>query len=123
MATKTPVPPCIIHVTIELEPEFLQEVLTTAVQGSITYWAESKLYGDDLYELTSAMDPADFEPCALSVGSIAMGIRRALERNNCAKHIWTQISNAVHYQDAGYIDADCADVIVQLALFKEIVYG
>ena len=113
----------IIHVAIELEPEFLQEVLTTAVQGSITYWAESKLYGTEVYELTSAMDPADFEPCAFSVGSIAMGIRRALERNNCAKHIWTQISNAVHYQDAGYIDADCADVIVQLAVFEEIVYG
>ena len=128
--TTTTQSPCIIHVTIELEEQFLRDVLETAINGSINYWANVRESSTDLYELTAVYGPDDngtdkddFEPCALSPAIIGFGIKRALERNHCAKQIWSQISNAVHYQDAGYIDADCADVIVQLAVLGEIVYG
>ena len=121
MTTTTP---RIIHVTIELDHEFLSDVLTTAVSGGITYWADVTEHAKDLYEIAPKEDAMEFEPQALSSDHIAIGIRKAMERTpGCAMRIRQRITQAVQYQDASCIDAGDADVIVQLAVFESIVYG
>tara|TARA_R100000697_G_scaffold83665_1_gene95720 strand:+ start:134 stop:502 length:369 start_codon:yes stop_codon:yes gene_type:complete len=122
MTTTTP---RTIHVAIELDHEFLSDVLTTAVSGGITYWADVTEHAKDLYEIAPNVEMRmEFEPQALSSDHIAIGIRKAMERTpGCAMHIRRRITQAVQYQDASCIDAGDADVIVQLAVFESIVYG
>jgi len=115
--------PRIIHVAIELDQEFLRDVLSTAICGGITYWADITEHTEDLCEIAPKESPDDFESQALSIDHMAIGIRHALEKDSCAMHIRKAITNAVQYKDAGCIDADCADVIAQLAVFEKIVFS
>ncbi len=113
-----------IHVAIELDQEFLRDVLSTAICGGITYWADITEHTEDYCEIAPKEDSIDFEQQALSTAHIAIGIRKAMERTpGCAMHIRRRITQAVQYQDAGCIDAGDADVIVQLAILGSIVYG
>ena len=121
----------LIYVPVKLDPEFLRDVLGIAICGGINYWANITEQSEDycdiapMYPALPAVPecPDDFQSQPLTLAHLVAGIRRATEKGACALRIRKAIMNAIHNQDAGCIDDECADVIVQLALFNEIVYS
>ncbi len=131
-----------ITMTKTLPDGFLSDVLITAFDGSYGgcwYWAKPDLRRNDGRWLTTGpdgtwqsclitLDPEGSTSCAerlmqeagvlVNHDVIAQGITKAL-----ADGRYPSINEAVLTVDAGCIDADDADVIVQLAVFGEVVYG
>ncbi len=123
-----------IKIEVELDDEFLEDVLTTAVEGGTNYWAKVDLNKRDpetlrCIEITfydaEADSPNDenFPPMLVNAEVIARGIQRILSTGLVNDQIYDCVSKGVRENDAGYIDAEAADCIVQAALFNEIVYG
>lgn len=128
----------------EKRKQFLQDVLTTAIEGGINYWAgvdEYKWDGlpvGDAYavvveqeEITTDEDGFDVYPESakhrVDIDVIAKGIGILLEKRKderWKKHYWHQfvIANRTN-SDEGDYDADIADQILQAGLFGEVVYG
>lgn len=108
---------------------FLQDVLITAVEGGTGYWAACSGYfwdDDSPEDARVTLHPEDVqdENHLVTVETIAKGI--ALIRTNTVllnSTLRKWIVEADRENDAGMIDADGADVIVQAALFGEIIYG
>lgn len=119
--------------------EFLAEVITSAVEGGTGYWAQVSQYqythNGELHvycgekvegEIASAtlVDMEDEKEYTIRVDDIARGIGRI--RHEDAKINSTIRKSIMHADidnDAGEIDADGADCIVQFAVFSELVYG
>lgn len=107
------------HATLD----FLRDVLITATEGGIGYWArvtrrnirtiEAVIIGDFTGEELRLQDD-DLQAAIRKVCRGEVEIRRDL---------WRDIVCAVGDDDASEIDAEAADAIVQIALFGEIVYG
>ena len=110
--------------------DFLCNVLVTAAEGGINYWAELSGYKweqDDQKNMTTARvsvkshDGILYEvtPDVIQAGidKVKSGV---IELN---KDILKAILVADVINDAGDIDSDAADCIVQAALFDKIVYG
>ena len=100
--------------------EFLDDIRTTAFDGAINYWAvisghKIKEYDDEgtvgwWIEITPDMVEKGIALVKYPSFKVREDILAAIllgDRNN----------------DAGEIDAECADVIVQAAVFSKIVYG
>lgn len=123
--------------------QFLADIITTAIEGGTGYWATVYRYKwDDLPPAevhawivdneTVGTQPAPpaYEAWlseharVINVELIARGISRiASGRVPVALSLQQAIVVGNRDVDAGMIDADCADVIVQAGLFGEIVYG
>lgn len=130
-----------VSVEVELSPQFLADVLTTAVEGGITYWAtlaqvyrakdgdplpldDLSVYGVDVHE----EDDGGHVHRAVTLDTVHTGIHRIVSGSvEIAPSLRHVIAGAVlgygEGPDAGDIDADAADVIVQAGLFGEVVYG
>lgn len=119
--------------------EFLSDVLTTAVEGGINYWAQVSGYrwncppaergvtvhdvvGDDippegrrvtLDDIARAVNAIAKAPLS-DPEPVALGLHRQYRR---------QVVEASRENDAGDIDAGLADAIVQVAVFGEVIYG
>jgi hypothetical protein len=129
--------------------EFLSDVITTALAGGINYWATVISY--DPATATAVLDDVEDDMgghvarvaathLALDADVVARGIKTVMEarapfydpngtRSQCddvpflTAHWASVVRSAVLALDAGEIDADAADVIVQAALFREVRYG
>ena len=131
-------------ITIKLDAEvtnqFLADILTTAVEsGGISYWVEEahevrrngprtrpgsigNVDGDSITFISVSdgeSDRADvgLESIAQALGKIAMG------EVKISPDLRASITRAMLDDDCGEIDAEAADVIVQVAALGEIVYG
>jgi hypothetical protein len=111
---------------------FLAEILITAVETGIDYWADiSEYHWHDDGEHTRAtakVKPSEANgPAAwhsLTVETIEKGIAKVKEPGfQINDTLRRDILGGDTDNEAGLIDADGADVIVQAALFGEIVYG
>lgn len=123
--------------------EFLHGVFTTALEGGVGYWSQASTYRwsvnsdgktEDLdgfiavvHELND--DESGYKKQGLTVNRavIQKGIRRILDRaEKCGVRddIYANIAAADRSNgDAGDIDSEVADCIVQAGLFGEIIYG
>lgn len=132
-----------VMLTKELDEEFLSDVMITAFDGQhggCWYWAQPhngswlETNGDTnvLTVIWQRVCIKEIEPSELHEGQVAyvdhamlaQGISRLLNgdvkvRDDIREAIW----RGVNEMDGGEIDIDAADVIVQAALFNEIVYG
>jgi hypothetical protein len=119
--------------------EFLTNVLVTAVEGGINYWADIEEYRID--EIPDPVFPGltkwvggsvkvrDFEGTGgkwhtVTLDTIARGIRVVTTPDfnlNRQMKSWIRDGNAEN--DSGDIDCWCADAIVQAAVLGEVVYG
>jgi hypothetical protein len=123
--------------------QFLSDIIVTAIEGGIGYWSTTFYYraegrvivGDfgkgpaDCYSRTCAIvvvseDGEDGQEYIITSSVIEQGIARLL--NGSVSYSWDVKDNlavADIENDAGMLDADDADAIVQAALLGAIVYG
>jgi hypothetical protein len=113
--------------------EFLADIIVTAVEGGTGYWADVEQYRHDTPAETRAtlfeMDedaPGGYSTNgeAVTLDTIAHGIGLIRERIvPINSNYRLEILRADAQNDAGMIDAEYADAIVQAALFGELRYG
>lgn len=136
-----------ITLTLNLPLDLLRDIVTTAVEGGIDYWAHCKKYqwyrvlqpGEIRHEndvapegrislpfpvatIVPDEDPGEFAETTITPEHIRLGIERVLSGGVNAT-IKGYVLQAVCENDASYIDADAADSIVQLGVLGSIVYG
>lgn len=117
--------------------EFLEDIITAAVEGGTGYWAQVSRYKWDgcvthatLHEMLDELDDDGHvrvgEGLELTIDKVATALGKI--KAGDVKHVsaeWCKrITEASRENDAGEIDAADADNIVQVALLGgEIVYG
>jgi len=111
--------------------QFLSDITITAIEGGIGYWSWVKVYNYsdelDVRAIVQENDPDKNDAPWFDINNdvIARGIGRVLTPSfkvSTQIRQWIRDDNKTN-GDNGMIDSDCADVIVQAALFGEIVYG
>jgi hypothetical protein len=130
-----------VPVRSALREEFLADIIICAVEGGTNYWAYSARYRHDDSAHTKVylgvMEEVDELGNPNPVGSTDSQpwyyidierVARALTLIRSGKvsmntQIQQTIKQADAENDATDIDATCADVIMQVACFGEIVYG
>ena len=121
-----------LHIKVPVAPEFLSDILETALYGGIDYWCanvkvhKTKISADT--RLVTGIEVLPDEDAAeylhVTYQSMVEAIQKLCEnRVQVNDQIRQAIYAAVTENDAGQIDATAADVIVQVAAFDEIVYG
>lgn len=123
--------------------EFLGDVITGAVEGGTGYWAQVSQYqyvykgtvrvcvgekvGDEpravLHPLNDDESGYVAEGREVTLDVIAHGIGVIEGGEIVRDSMKTQILRASRENEAGYLDADDCDVIVQAGLFGEVIYG
>jgi hypothetical protein len=127
--------------------EFLTDILVTAVEGGIGYWSQAgnyrhsgpvegrgvTLYIYDVYESEVKLDVINDEDLIdpdqvvvrVTLADIEEGIRRILYEDDfkASGQLLVAVLEPSVNNDAGEIDADTADIIVQAAVFGEIMFG
>jgi hypothetical protein len=125
--------------------EFLADVITAAIEGGTGYWAQvsqyqyvmdgelhvytgSKIEGGGtratLHEMNDDETGYKSDELVVTTDTIAAGIAKLADRQvQLNVSILDHILEANRENDATNIDADDADIIVQVALLGEIIYG
>lgn len=125
--------PVTITVTLPVSAEFVHDVFVTAVEGGI-FWAYIDQYhwsdGDrnpDLFGFFAVITDAEDATAKFRVDAsvIAAGLRRiaAGPVEHLGEGLRANIVKATIAGDAGEIDADDADTVVQIGLFGKVIYG
>lgn len=110
--------------------EFHKDILITAVEGGINYWAAVNAYDPDAGKVT-VYELDDDGQTILSTTQvddhqIGKAVRRILNTDfdvAMADTYRKDVADAAKWLDAGDIDAMLADCIVQVACFGRVVYG
>lgn len=114
--------------------QFLNDVICTAVEGGIGYWSQVSNYrwGDEI-ETTVRVHELDDDGTPDAIGvpitpakveeAIALILTKDSQYDYIHPRVRSQIFAASVENDAGDIDADLADIIIQVAMFGKIVYG
>jgi hypothetical protein len=112
--------------------QLLADILIGAVEGGTGYWATVSDYQHSgpaadtsatLHEIESGDDEHP-DGREVTTETIEAGIQAILDPYfRVLTHLRAAITHAHNECDAGGLDAEAADVIVQAGLFGEIVYG
>lgn len=113
--------------------QFVFDVFITAIEGGIGYWSISSEYSCEIegfYAIVSdceAEEGCDGEfpkDSRIDHHAIVKGINKIIDGEiEISEYIKENIAKAVSENDAGMIDADCADCIIQAGLFNKIIFG
>lgn len=118
------------EIRIELTQENIDDIMVTALEGDITYWCSEaspecgellKEYPSEQISRGGALLLYDFEEEAYR--------RLDLEKFLKGFKLWVENGGDEYGAiedgkvDCCNIDADCADAIIQYALFGEVIYG
>lgn len=111
--------------------DFVMDVLTVAYEGGIDYWARCKAIRDGdgrvkaLYDFVDAEGSGDVYHSGviapMHIWSVLNGIANGQYDFSSKVREW--ILQDLRDKEVTMIDVEAADVIVQLAVFGEIVYG
>lgn len=115
---------------IKVTQEDIDDIMCSALEGGITYWCnKAEVVGEYLGEYASEQisrggilllhDAEEDEVYDLDLNHLLSGIKQAYEGNYFSEYEWCDGKTI----DTCQVDAEVADVIVQLALFDEVVYG
>lgn len=111
-------------------PQDIDDIMVTVLEGGINYWCrKAEVVGEYLGEYASDQisrggslilyDAESSDNWELNLEKLLDGIQKAIEDNWFSDYDW-YVGGGL---DCCQIDGDVADVIVQLALFDEIVFG
>lgn len=121
-----------VAVEFTIPYQTLLDLLVTAVEGGSNYWASIKSVERDadgnylkvkVTELEKSRDDVNRVNRYVVPEDLAQGLQRLAERidSNHPQHFETA---GTHFADAlGDHDALTADVVLQMAVFGEIIYG
>lgn len=131
-----------INIALNVSAQFLRDVLCTAVEGGSNYWMHASAtkrvkVGEYIeYEQVKVYETGDGDgdetaPRIIGLAQMAEGVRRMIARDFTSdkSHAMPysksagEVLIAVVNDDAGNVDADLADLILQCACFGHIVYG
>ena len=119
-----------VKIVHEVSEEFLFDILTTAAEGGIGYWAIYDVDRAEDLSVTRIHHICDAEDEEEELGNDidARAVAHALAliaagKTNLSNYHIDIITKAVADDDCSELDADDCDVIVQVALFDEVVYG
>jgi hypothetical protein len=110
----------------------LADILIGAVEGGTGYWATVSDYQHsgpvaDTSATLREIEPGDDEHPdgrEVTTETIEHGIQKILDPYfRICTHLRAAITHAHHEGDAGGLDAEAADAVVQAGLFGQIVYG
>lgn len=110
---------------------FLADIIIGAVEGGTGYWAQVSVYKHDCPPAETTATLHEIEPASgdepgkqVSIETITTGIQAIrCPGFSIRADLLKTIKEADRADDAGLLDAEAADVIVQAGLFGEIVYG
>ena len=122
--------------TIEITQRFtvtqqnIDDIMDIALEGGITYWCSKaevvgKYLGENANEQISRggclilHDAESDDKYALNLDNFLLGLEKAIVGNWFANYDWYHGNEL----DTCNIDAEVADVIIQLALFDDVIYG
>ena len=116
--------------TVNVTEEDIDDIMCSALEGGICYWANSALVvGGYLGEYASEQisrggsliiyDAEEDKEYELTRDKLLNGIKLAIQGCYFMDYEWFTGSKL----DTCQIDAEVADIIVQLALFNEVIYG
>lgn len=108
----------------------IDDIMVSALEGGINYWcSEAEVVGKYIGEYASDQisrggtlilyDAESDDKWELNVDKMLNGIEMAIKEKYYEDYYWYNEGEL----DACQIDAEVADVIVQLALFEEVVFG
>lgn len=109
-----------------------QDILTTAVEGGIGYWFqihECKRLEDlswvmvEGHELSDDESGYDGPRHTIKATDLEKAARKIVKDDMIRSDLVDGIRRALNSRDAGYIDSDSADCIVQVAVFGDTKYG
>lgn len=110
--------------------QLLFDIAITAVEGGISHWAQILDYkwsDEPCWVHAKIRDDYDGEYYTVGFSTIKKGLNRIcnskFETPDMNLDILKAILVANRLNDAGEIDSECADVIVQVGLFGQIIYG
>lgn len=140
----------LVSIQLRIADDFLRDVLSIAIEGGVNYWARVKVlesvktlgaavvpesvkgsYDEPVTVLLIEKEPSTAEGVLekrVGLPELRAACVRLLERKEPTKGLPHQrygdnLFTAIAADDACNIDADDADVLVQLAAFGEVVYG
>jgi hypothetical protein len=124
-----------IQLHITLEDQFLYDIITNSIECSgLGYWLETRNYIDNINgaipsafireDEEGAFEEEKGEWVKMDTEFIMKGLT-AILTGKCELNdsIYKYILEGCKQNDAGDIDAECCDCIVQAALLGEITYG
>jgi hypothetical protein len=115
---------------ITVTQEDIDDIMCSALEGGINYWCrKAEVVGDYLGEYASEQisrggllklyDSEEDEVYVLTLEKLLKGIQMAIYENCYAEYEWFNCDGV----DPCQIDADVADVIIQFALFNEVMFA
>ena len=123
--------------TVIVTEKDIDDIVCTALEGGINYWCkQARVVGDYLGEYASdqisrggkltlvlyeAADDTDKVEYTLRKGNLLNGIKLYME--NPHPYDITCVEHSVTKLDTCHVDGVVADMIVQYAIFGEIVFG
>lgn len=120
----------------DVRKEFFFDIFVTALEGGIDYWACASEYHwgndgeydlDGFYALVSDSEEDDTFPdnSRIDISIISKGLNKIINDDTVKinSEIRRTIRQASIANDAGLIDADAADCIIQVGLLGELVFG
>ena len=116
--------------TIQVTEQDIDDIVCTALEGGINYWAcAARVVGEYLGEWGHEqiarggkliiVDSEEDEEYELTREKLLHGIQLAVEQEYYKEYDWYYDGKI----DTCQIDAEVADVIIQLALFDDVIFG
>ena len=113
--------------------QFYFDIFVCAMEGGINYWASRDIYHhstngeDDLLGFKAAItEMDDYGPGPQHIitrQTIVDGVREVIGTERLPHETVKMVVDAKRYWDAGDIDADLADIIVQFGVLGDVIYG
>ena len=115
---------------IKVTQQDIDDIMATALEGGINYWCcKAEVVGDYLGEFASEqisrggtlllVDAEDGRKYTLNLENFLCGLEKAVAEHWFADYDWHNGKEL----DTCNVDAEVADVIIQLALFNDVIYG
>lgn len=110
-----------INVEIEVSDQTLDDIIVTALEGGIGYWCQASVYEHEdgkphravVHQLNKDESGYRRRGMVIDRAAIIDGLKKLAPKYS------TQLSRLVNDD----YDSDDADVVVQVALFGEVIYG
>jgi hypothetical protein len=127
-----------IEMGVDITGDDIDDIVATALEGGINYWCIKAEVGEEDYFGQYASDQIsrggtlrlyldepynDTEMFVLTEYKLINGIKQYLEDPNRPYEIVGKGSTGANVIDCGMVDAIVADMIIQYALFDEVVFG